>query len=112
MADTLFERIIKREIPATFVHEDEQCVAIRDVNPQAPLHVLVIPRRSIPKLSAAESGDEALMGHCLRVAGEIALREGYADFRLIANNGEWAGQTVFHLHFHVLAGRSFRWPPG
>ncbi|MBT8446326.1 MAG: histidine triad nucleotide-binding protein [Gammaproteobacteria bacterium] len=110
---TLFSRIIDREIPADIVAEDDLCIAFRDVNPQAPLHVLVVPKKPLPKLADAEPGDEALLGHLLRVAAEVAGAEGYGDaFRLTVNNGAAAGQTVFHLHVHVLGGRAFNWPPG
>ncbi len=114
MADkTLFERIIAREIPATIVFEDARCIAIRDINPQAPLHVLVVPVKPIPKVSDATAEDTELLGHLLQVAARVAADAGYAGaFRLAINNGADAGQTVFHLHVHVLAGRPFAWPPG
>lgn len=113
MAKTLFERIIDREIPASFVHEDEHCIVIKDINPQAPLHLLVIPRKPLTKLSDAAPEDQALLGHLMQVAVQVASAAGYAEaFRLIVNNGAEAGQSVFHLHLHVLAGRSLRWPPG
>lgn len=113
MAKTLFEKIIDREIPANFVHEDERCIVIRDINPQAPFHVLVIPRKPIAKVSDATRDDEALLGHLLLVAGKVAADAGYASaFRLNINNGAEAGQSVFHIHVHVLAGRPFGWPPG
>ncbi|MGH8529736.1 MAG: histidine triad nucleotide-binding protein [Nevskiales bacterium] len=112
MSKTLFEKIAAREIPAKIVHEDEHCFAIQDVNPQAPLHLLVIPRKVIEKLSDATAPDQALLGHLLLVAKKLAMDAGYEDFRLNINNGAGAGQSVFHLHLHVLAGRPFRWPPG
>lgn len=113
MSDTIFTRIINREIPADIVHEDGLCLAFRDINPQAPMHVLVIPRKPIEKLVDAEGEDQALLGHLLLVAGRIAAQEGYGDaFRLVVNNGADAGQSVFHLHVHVLGGRAFAWPPG
>ena len=113
MAKTLFEKIIDREIPATFVHEDPLCVAIRDINPQAPLHALVIPRKPIAMLSDATIDDQGLLGHLLLVAGKIAADAGYAKaYRININNGAEAGQSVFHIHVHVLAGRPFHWPPG
>jgi histidine triad (HIT) family protein len=112
MAKTLFEKIIDREIPGTFVHEDELCVAIKDINPGAPLHVLVIPRKPIPKLTDAKPEDQALLGHLLLVANKIAADAGHADFRVAINNGASAGQSVFHLHLHVMAGRPLKWPPG
>jgi len=110
---TLFTRIIDREIPAEIVYEDEHCVAFRDINPQAPFHALVVPRRPLPKLSDAAATDAELLGRLLLAAAEIARRYGYGDaFRLAVNNGSAVGQTVFHLHVHVLAGRGFSWPPG
>ena len=113
MSTTLFSKIINREIPATIVYEDDQCLAFRDINPQAPMHILVIPKKPIPKLVDAQADDQALLGHLLLKAGEIAKSEGYGDaFRLVVNNGAGAGQTVFHLHVHILGGRGFSWPPG
>jgi histidine triad (HIT) family protein len=113
MAKTLFERIAAREIPAAFVHEDEHCFAIKDINPQAPLHVLVIPRKPIPKLSDSQPEDEALLGHLMLTANKIAAEAGYANaYRLVVNNGAEAGQSVFHLHLHVIGGRGMKWPPG
>ncbi|MGH8620369.1 MAG: histidine triad nucleotide-binding protein [Burkholderiales bacterium] len=113
MADTLFAKIIRREIPADIVYEDDLCLAFRDVNPQAPVHVLLIPKKPLVKLADAQTEDQALMGHLLLKAGEIARQLGVGDaFRLAVNNGADAGQSVFHLHLHILAGRPFRWPPG
>ena len=113
MTDTIFSKIIKREIPATIVYEDELCLAFRDVNPQAPVHILVIPKKSIATVADATAADRELLGHLLVIAGKIAKEEGHGDdFRLIINNGERSGQTVFHLHVHLLAGRNFGWPPG
>lgn len=110
---TLFGKIIRREIPADIVYEDELCLAFRDVNPQAPTHVLVIPKQEIPRLADAQPGDQALLGHLLLAAGKVARQLGVGDaFRLAINNGAGAGQSVFHLHLHVLAGRPFQWPPG
>ena len=108
MSDTIFGKIVSGEIPSEFIYEDEHCVAINDVNPQAPVHVLVIPKRGIPRLVDAEPDDQALLGHLLLAAGKVAQQLGVADaFRLIINNGSGAGQTVFHLHLHIIAGRSF-----
>ncbi len=108
MSDTIFGRIIAGEIPADKLYEDEHCIAIRDINPQAPVHVLVIPKKAIAKLSDATADDQALLGHLMLAAGKIAQQEGVGDaFRLIVNNGEGAGQTVFHLHLHIIAGREF-----
>ena len=113
MSKTLFEKIIDREIPAAFVHEDDQCVAIKDVNPQAPMHVLVIPRKPMPRLVDAVPEDQALLGHLLLVANKVAVDAGYAEaYRVVINSGAGSGQTVFHLHLHVIGGRPFKWPPG
>ena len=113
MTDTLFSKIIKREIPADIVYEDDLCLAFRDINPQAPVHILLISKQEIAKVSDATESDQSLLGHLLLKAGEIARDQGYPDtFRLVVNNGEGAGQTVFHLHVHILAGRDFSWPPG
>lgn len=113
MARTLFEKIIAKEIPASFLYEDELCVAIRDVAPQAPLHALIIPRKPITQLSQASTEDQALLGHLMLVANKVAAEAGYGDaFRLVINNGAGAGQSVFHIHVHVLGGRPLSWPPG
>jgi histidine triad (HIT) family protein len=112
MAETIFSKIIKREIPADIIYEDDQALAFRDINGQAPVHFLVIPKKPIAKLSDAEPGDQALLGHLLLVANTVARQEGLTDFRLNVNNGAGASQTVFHLHIHVLGGRPFSWPPG
>ncbi len=106
MPDSIFTRIINGEIPSEFLYEDEHCVAIRDINPQAPVHALVIPRKPIPKLSDAAPEDQALLGHLLLAAGRVAARLGVSEaFNLVVNNGEAAGMTVHHLHLHILAGR-------
>ena len=106
MSDTIFGKITRGEIPTEFLYEDDQCVVIRDINPQAPTHVLIIPRKPIPRLVDAAPGDQALLGHLLLVAGDVAKKLGVGDaFRLIINNGEGGGQTVFHLHVHIRAGR-------
>lgn len=113
MSETLFSKIINREIPADIVYEDDKCLAFRDINPQAPVHILIVPKQAIAKIAEASTDDRSLLGHLLLKAGEIAKQEGYGDaFRLIINNGASAGQTVFHLHVHILAGRDFSWPPG
>lgn len=112
MADTIFGKIARGEAPAQLVYEDDRVVAFHDVSPQAPTHVLVIPRKPIDRLSAAEEGDEPLLGHLLRVACRVAAEAGLEDYRLVVNNGPGAGQTVFHLHVHVLGGRPLSWPPG
>ena len=112
MEDSLFTKIIKREIPADIIYEDDLCLAFRDINPQAPLHALLIPKQNIAKLSDSLQDNQALLGHLMLTAPKIAKQEGYENFRLVVNNGEQAGQTVFHLHLHILAGRSLSWPPG
>jgi histidine triad (HIT) family protein len=113
MSKTLFEKIIDREIPSTIVYEDALCVAFRDVNPQAPTHILLVPRKPIPRLCDAGADDQALLGHLMLKANEIAAAEGYGEaYRLIVNNGAAAGQSVFHLHLHIVAGRPLKWPPG
>lgn len=113
MAKTLFEKIIARELPATIVHEDDLCVAIKDINPGAPMHLLLIPRKPIPRLCDATAEDRALLGHLMLTAGKLAADNGYGEaFRLVVNNGADAGQSVFHLHLHVLGGRPLKWPPG
>ena len=110
---TLFGKVISREIPADIVYEDDQCLAFRDINPQAPTHVLLIPKKEIPRLVDATSEDQALLGHMMVAAGKIAQQLGAGDaFRLVVNNGAQAGQSVFHLHMHILGGRGFTWPPG
>ena len=110
---TLFERIIDREIAADIVFEDAQCLAFRDISPQAPTHILVIPKKPIPRLVDAAPDDAALLGHLMASAASVARQEGCGDaFRIVINNGAAAGQTVFHLHVHLLAGRGFDWPPG
>ena len=113
MADTLFTKILNKEIPAEIVYEDELCFAINDINPQAPVHLLLISRKPLDMLSNATPDDQALLGHMLLAAGKIA-RQLKIDgaFRLTINNGVQAGQSVFHLHMHILAGRPLRWPPG
>ena len=110
---TIFGKVIRREIPADIVYEDELCLAFRDINPQAPTHVLVVPRKEIDQLANAGPEDQALLGHMMLVAGKIARELGVGDaFRLVVNNGAEAGQSVFHLHLHILGGRKLRWPPG
>jgi histidine triad (HIT) family protein len=113
MADTLFSKIIDREIPAEIVFEDDLCLAFRDINPQAPVHILIIPKKPIAKLTDAADGDRELLGHMLLAANAIAKQQDIGDaYRLVVNNGAAAGQSVFHLHIHILGGRSFTWPPG
>lgn len=109
---TLFEKIIAREIPATVVFEDEHCVAFRDINPCAPMHLLLVPRKPLVKLSDATVEDAALLGHLMLAASQVAATQGFGDnYRLVVNNGAGAGQSVFHLHLHIIGGRPLRWPP-
>jgi histidine triad (HIT) family protein len=111
---TLFTRIVNREIPAKIVYEDDECLAFEDIAPKAPTHVLVIPKREIASLDALADGDEALIGHMMLVIRRIARDLGVAEsgYRVVANTGADGGQSVDHLHFHVLAGRPLSWPPG
>ena len=109
---TIFGKIIRREIPADIVYEDDRALAFRDINACAPVHVLVIPKREIVNIGSMTAEDVADMGHLLHVCKLVAEQEGLADFRVVANSGAGAGQSVFHLHFHVLAGRALKWPPG
>jgi histidine triad (HIT) family protein len=110
----VFARILRREIPAQVLHEDEHCLCFADVAPQAPTHFLVIPKRPIARLCDAKEGDKAALGHLLYAAAQTAKALGLDEdgFRVVINNGAGAGQTVFHLHVHVLAGRPLGWPPG
>ncbi len=109
MSDTIFGKIIAGEIPAPKVYEDEHCIVINDIQPQAPIHLLVIPRKAIPRLIDASPEDQQLLGHLMLVARQMAEEQGIGDgFRLIINNGEGGGQTVFHLHLHVLGGKTLR----
>jgi histidine triad (HIT) family protein len=113
MSDNLFKKIIDRQIPAAIVYEDEQCLAFKDINPQAPVHVLIVPRKVIPTHSDITEADSELLGHLHLVAAKLAGQLGIADgYRLVVNCKERAGQTVPHLHLHLLGGRDMRWPPG
>jgi histidine triad (HIT) family protein len=113
MADTIFGRIIRREIPARIEHEDDLCIAFHDVAPQAPVHVLVIPRRPLPSLAEVTPDDAALLGHLVLVATQLATKLGLAaGYRLVVNCGRDGGQSVDHLHVHLLGGRPLGWPPG
>ncbi len=113
-SDCLFCKIIAGIIPATIVHKDDRLTAIRDINPQAPTHVLILPNRHIASVAEAEAGDEPLLGALLRTAGQLAEKDGLmpGGYRLVVNTGPDAGQSVFHLHVHLLGGRRMRWPPG
>ncbi|MDX1973243.1 MAG: histidine triad nucleotide-binding protein [Candidatus Sumerlaeia bacterium] len=112
--ETIFSKILDGRIPAERLHEDEHCIAIRDINPQAPVHLLVIPRKPIATLSALNKEDAALVGHVTWVATQLAQSHGFAaeGFRLVWNCNQHGGQEVLHLHLHVLAGRQMKWPPG
>jgi histidine triad (HIT) family protein len=114
VADCLFCRIVAGEIPAAIVHQDEHLVAFKDINPQAPMHVLIVPRRHVASLNDLAAGDDALVGEMVRLAASLAKKNGYADrgYRTVFNCNADAGQTVFHIHLHVLGGRSMTWPPG
>ena len=110
--DTIFGRILRGEIPCDPVHADGRCLAFRDVAPQAPVHILVIPRRRLVNLAEAKPEDAELLGHLLLVAAQVARGQGLTAFRTVINSGADAGQTVFHLHVHVIGGRPLAWPPG
>ena len=113
MSETIFQKIIDKELPADIVYEDDTCLAFKDINPVAPVHILVIPKKRIEKISDSNTEDKELLGHLFLVAGNIARDLGIEDaFRLVVNNGAGAQQTVFHLHVHLIAGREFNWPPG
>jgi histidine triad (HIT) family protein len=114
MADCLFCRIIAGQIPGAIVYQDDRLVAFKDINPQAPMHVLIVPRRHIASLNELSSGDDALVGEMIRRAAALAKEHGHADrgYRTVFNCNADAGQTVFHIHLHVLGGRTFTWPPG
>ncbi len=113
MSKTIFQRIIDREIPGRFEHEDEHCVVIHDIAPQAPVHLLIIPKRVIVRVAEAIPPDEALLGHLLLVAGRVAKKFNLGGgFRLVINNGPLAGESAPHLHVHLLGGRQMTWPPG
>lgn len=111
---TIFKKIIDREIPAKIVYEDDKCLAFRDINPQAPVHILVIPKREIPTMNDLKDGDAGLVGYLVLKAAEIAKSENIADsgYRLVINTNSDAGQTVSHIHVHLIGGRALGWPPG
>lgn len=112
--NSVFSRIIRRELPATFLHEDDQCIAIEDINPQAPVHFLVIPKKEIRKITDATDEDEQLLGHCMIVAKKVAAQKGIDQegYRVVINNGQHGCQSVYHIHLHVLGGRKLKFPPG
>ena len=113
MESTLFEKIISREIPADIIYEDDKCIVINDIAPQAPTHLLIIPKKVITMISKSDDDDVLVLGHLMIIAKKMASRIGLDDtFRLVINNGAKAGQSVFHLHVHLLSGRIFSWPPG
>lgn len=112
-SDTIFARIIRKELPADIVYEDEHCLAFRDIAPQAPVHILLIPKSPIPQLCHSTPADQELLGYLLLTAPKIAEQEGIGGaYRVVINDGPQAGQTVFHLHLHILGGRDMGWPPG
>lgn len=114
LAMTLFEKIIHRKIPANIVHEDDETIAFHDVNPQAPVHVLIVPKQVVARIGEAEAAHAELLGKLLLAAGQVAGKLGVADsgYRLVINHGPDAGESVPHLHIHLLGGRSLTWPPG
>ncbi len=111
--ECIFCKIINKEIESKIVYEDDRCVAFEDINPQAPVHILVVPKKHISALRKADEEDRELLGHVLKIASKIALEKGLEKgYRIVVNDGEEAGQTVFHIHFHLLGGREMGWPPG
>jgi histidine triad (HIT) family protein len=113
MTKTIFQKIIDREIPAKIEHEDDQCIALHDIEPQAPIHLLIVPKRVIPRVAASVPSDEPILGHLLQVAAQLAQKLKLArGFRIVINNGPDACESVPHLHVHLLAGRQMTWPPG
>ncbi|XP_026164342.1 adenosine 5'-monophosphoramidase HINT1 [Mastacembelus armatus] len=111
--DTIFGKIIRKEIPAKLIYEDDQCVAFPDIAPQAPTHILIVPKKPIVRLSEAEDGDAALLGHLLLVAKKCAKEAGLSKgYRIVINDGPDGGQSVYHIHLHILGGRGMAWPPG
>lgn len=111
---TIFKKIIDKEIPADIVHEDEQCIAFRDIDPKAPTHIILIPKKEIPSMAEIDENDKELIGHLYLVASKIAKDEGVSDsgYRLVVNTNKEGGQEVYHLHVHLLGGRQMNWPPG
>lgn len=113
-ADCIFCKLVAQEIPSKIVYQDDELIAIEDINPASPIHILLIPRKHIPSLNQAGVDDAALLGHIQLVAAQIAQDQGIAGngYRLVNNCGEWGGQTVMHIHYHLLGGRKLQWPPG
>ena len=113
MNDTIFGKIIRREIPVDIIYEDDLSLAFKDINPQAPTHILVIPKKPLPQLDAATEEDRALLGHLLLIAKQVAAKAGLTNgYRVVINNGNDGGQTVYHFHIHILGDRPMKWPPG
>ena len=113
MSKTIFQKIIDREIPSKIEHEDEHCIVLHDIQPQAPVHLLIVPKKHIVRIAAANPDDESVLGHLLLVAASVARKLKLAEgFRLVINNGPHASESVPHLHVHLLAGRQMTWPPG
>ncbi|KAM4606980.1 adenosine 5'-monophosphoramidase HINT1 [Polymixia lowei] len=111
--DTIFGKIVRKEIPTDIIYEDDQCVAFRDIAAQAPVHILVVPKRRIVRLATAEESDAALLGHLMIAAKKIAVQMGLSDgYRVVVNDGPQGGQSVYHIHLHLLGGRQLGWPPG
>ncbi len=110
--ETIFGKILKGEIPCEEVYSDSHCIAFRDIEPQAPVHILVIPRKAIISLKEAQQKDKELLGHLLLVSKTVAMEAGLQNWRTVINTGEESGQTVFHLHLHIIGGRTLQWPPG
>jgi histidine triad (HIT) family protein len=111
---SIFTKIIKREIPAAIVYEDDECIAFRDIDPKAPVHILLVPRKEIPSLDQVTENDKTLLGHLMVKASEIAKAEGISDsgYRVVVNTNNEGGQEVYHIHMHILGGRQMTWPPG
>ncbi|KAK3598514.1 hypothetical protein CHS0354_001054 [Potamilus streckersoni] len=111
--DTIFGKIIRKEIPCSLIYEDDQCIAFKDISPQAPIHFLVVPKKPIIKLDEVEAEDQQLLGHLFLVVKKVAREQGLDDgYRVTINNGRHGGQSVYHLHIHVMGGRQMEWPPG
>ena len=110
--ETIFSKILNGDIPCDEVYNDEHCLGFRDIQPQAPIHILLIPKKAIPSLREAKDKDQMLLGHLLLIAAKVAQKEGLTNWRTVINTGAEAGQTIFHLHVHIIGGRSLNWPPG